>query len=126
MPYQRLNPRFQVSRIKRLGYIVIRTILQPSDTIVNRRFGRKQDHGNMTGIAIDFYCCQQFNAIHFGHHHITDNQIRQFPTYYFQTLPAVTGFQYMITVSQYHSQKTTELVIVFYDQNTPLLLLLTG
>ena len=96
---------------------VIRTIPTGFQSVypgLQSGLGGKQDDGNMAVVQFCLYGIAEFQAVHFGHHHIGYNQIDDRFLQYFQSFHAIGGGQHFIGFGQLPDEKFVHFRIVFH------------
>ena len=87
--YQFSHTQYQYLHHERFRHVVVRTDGQSLHFVFHSLLGCKQYHRDDTGTIIRLHQVTQLVTIHFGHHHVTDDDIRHQVWYHRPSLPAV-------------------------------------
>ena len=74
-----IDARGQFHHRKRLGHIVVRSIIQSADDVGFRRLCRQHDHRYFFGTRVVFELFQCRHAVHPRQHHVHQNEIGRAP-----------------------------------------------
>ena len=108
------DAHFQVLHRERFLYVGVCTGFQSVYPGLQSGLGGKQDDGNMAVVQFCLYGIAEFQAVHFGHHHIGYNQIDDRFLQYFQSFHAIGGGQHFIGFGQLPDEKFVHFRIVFH------------
>ena len=59
-----------------LGNVIVRAKFVSAQDILVLNLGRQKNDGNSRRVCHAFQVCQDFQAVHFRHHNVEDNQVR--------------------------------------------------
>lgn len=82
--------------------------------MINATPGTQHHKRDLTGGRRILHPVTEFQSIHIGHHHITDDAIRRYLLHQFQRLPAITCFINDILVFQNIMEQVPDARFIFY------------
>ena len=97
----------QIGSTERFRDIIIRTIFQSFQFTFNRSLGSKQDNRYMAGCHIRTQFTRHFDTVFLGHHHVTDNNIREILQCFICSFPTIGSFHYPVHRRKYTTQEFT-------------------
>ena len=80
-------------------------------------FGRQDYHRNVVGVGVIFDALRKFVPIHAGHHHVRNNQVREFGQRQVPAFFAIGCLQNPVGSGQFSRQKTPQFGIILHNQH---------
>ena len=100
-----------------LGNIGVGSMFITLGTMLLQILGGKHDDRDMRGSLVRLQLFGELQTIHHWHHHIADDQIRNFLLGYLQSFLAIHSLHYYIIILQKRMLILTDIIVVIDDQN---------